>query len=173
MNEKISGKSGAPVEDFVITRVFDAPRDTVWKAWTEPEHIKHWWGPKGMDVVSCTLDLRVGGMCHYCLRGPDGEDMWGRYIYREIVPPERLVFIVSFSDPKGGITTHPMSPTWPRQMHSTVTFKAQGNKTEVTIRWQPLEATDIEIETFDEGRDSMRQGWGGSLDRLAVHLAGA
>ena len=101
---------------FVISRVLDAPRERVWQSWTEAERLKHWWGPKGFKVTHCKVDLRPGGLMHYCLRMPDGKDMWGRFVYREIVKPERLVWVNSFSDKDGGISVHPMSPTWPREM---------------------------------------------------------
>ncbi len=74
--------------EFVISRLFDAPRDVVWKAWTEPERLKHWWGPKGVKIVSCKVDLRPDGVFHYSMRMPDGQEMWGKFIYREIVRPE-------------------------------------------------------------------------------------
>lgn len=159
--------------DFVISRLFDAPRELVWKAHTDCAHLKHWWGPKGSAVKVCKLDLRPGGTFHYCLRTPDGQDMWGKFVYREIVAPERLVFIVSFSDEKGGITRHPWNPNWPRQTFSTLTFAVRGQKTEVTVRWAPYEATEIERRTFFEGRESMNQGWGGTMDKLATYLAEA
>jgi len=156
---------------FIISRVFDAPRDKVWKAFTEAERLKQWWGPKGFVVTHCRVDLRPGGIMHYCLRTPDGSDMWGRFVYREIVPPSKLVFINSFSDEKGGVTVHPMSPHWPREMLSTIEFEAQGTRTEVTVRWAALDTwTDLERKTFDAGRDSMKQGWGGTMDQFAAYL---
>ena len=157
-------------EEFVITRAFDAPRERVWKAWTEAAHLRHWWGPKGFTVSHCTVDLRPGGVMHYCLRSPDGSDVWGRFVYREIAKPERLVFVVSFSDEKGGITRHPMSPDWPREMLSTVTFAEQRGGTLVTVRWTPLNATDLERRTFEGGRDGMKQGWGGTFEQFADYL---
>jgi uncharacterized protein YndB with AHSA1/START domain len=160
-------------KDFVISRVFDAPRDLVWRANTEREHLMHWWGPKGFTMTTCKIDLRPGGMFHYCLRSPDGHEMWGKLTYREIVAPERLVFVVSFSNEKGGITRHPMSPTWPLEMLSTSTFAEQGSETTVTIRWHPINATDEERKTFDEGHEGMKQGFTGSFDQLAAHLAKA
>jgi uncharacterized protein YndB with AHSA1/START domain len=99
--------------EFFIRRTFKAPRERVWKPWTEAEQSGQWWGPKGFDIVSVTLDLRPGGMAHYLLRSPEGEDMWGRLLFREIVPQERLVFFVSFSDPKGGLSRHPLHEGWP------------------------------------------------------------
>jgi uncharacterized protein YndB with AHSA1/START domain len=159
--------------EFTISRVLDAPRDLVWKAWTEPERLMQWWSPKGFTTVSCKVDLRVGGTFHYGLRTPDGQDMWGKFIYREIVPPERLVHIVHFSDARGGVTRHPMHATWPLKTLSTITFEAQGKKTLLSVRWVPFEATDEEIRTFTEGRESMKMGWGGTIDQLEAYLAAA
>ena len=162
------------MKPFEITRVFDAPRDRVWKSWTEAERLKQWWGPKGFVVTHCTVDLRPGGIMHYCLRMPDGNQMWGKFVYREIVKPERLVSVNSFSDKDGGTTVHPMSPAWPREMLSTVTFEAQGGKTKVAVQWVPLDtSTDLERKTFDEGRESMKMGWTGTMEQFAEYLAKA
>ena len=158
---------------FIISRVFDASRDKVWKAWTEAERLKHWWGPKGFTVTQLKVDLRPGGAMHYCLRMPDGNEMWGKFVYREIKAPERLVFINSFSDAKGGVTHHPMSPSWPLEMLSTITFEDAGpGKTKVTVNWVPVEASsDVERRTFDEGRESMKMGWGGTMEQFAAYLS--
>ena len=161
-------------QDFVITRIFDAPRDLVWKAFTDPQHMKQWWGPKGFTVIASKMDLRPGGTYHYGMKAPDGSAMWGKFVYREVVAPERMVFINSFSDEAGGITRHPMAPTWPLEMLSTFTFEeAPGGKTKLTIRWSPHNATDEERKTFDAGHASMTQGWGGTMEQLAAYLAGA
>jgi uncharacterized protein YndB with AHSA1/START domain len=157
---------------FIISRTFNAPRDLVWKAWTEREHMQ-WWGPKGVSIHHAKLDLRPGGTFHYGMKTPEGREMWGKWVIREIVKPERLVFVNSFSDADGGLTRHPMSPHWPLELLSTVTFVAQGDKTLLTIQWLPLNATDIERKTFDEGHESMKNVWGGTLDRLTEHLAKA
>lgn len=160
--------------DFVISRVFDAPRDLVWKAFTEAERMKQWWGPKGFVVVVSDMDFRVGGSYHYGMKSPTGEPMWGKMRYREITPPERIVFISSFSDEAGGITRHPMAPTWPLEMLSTFTFEDMGGgKTRFTVRWSAYNASEDEQKTFDAGHDSMRGGWGGTLDQLAAYLATA
>ena len=159
------------IEPFVISRVLDAPRERVWQSWTVAERLKHWWGPKGFKVTHCKVDLRPGGLMHYCLRMPDGRDMWGRFVYREIVKPERLVWVNSFSDKDGGITVHPMSPTWPREMLSSASFEAQGSKTKLTIQWAPLDgSTELECKTFEEGRDSMKMGWSGTFEQFADYL---
>jgi uncharacterized protein YndB with AHSA1/START domain len=158
--------------DFVITRVFDAPRDMVWKAFTDPEHMKHWWGPKGSTVLVSKMDLRVGGSYLGSLRDSSGNVMWGKFVYREIMPPQRLVWEHSFSDENGGLTRHPLAPNWPLKLLTTVTFaEPRPGQTEVTLRWSPLDATDEERKTFAAAHDGMRGGWGGSFDQLAAYLA--
>jgi uncharacterized protein YndB with AHSA1/START domain len=111
-------------------------------------------------------------MFHYCMQTPEGKEMWGRFIYREVTPPSRLVWINSFSDPAGGITRHPLSKDpWPLQLLTDVTFVEHAGKTTVTVNWLPFEATAAEWQTFDAGRESMKMGWGGTMDRLTAHLA--
>ena len=107
----------------------------MWKAWTDAKQLKKWWGPKGFDVVSTKIDLKPGGIFHYHLKSPDGQDMWGKFIYREVVPQRRLVFIVCFSDEMGGVTRHPMSPDWPLTTLSTVTFAEANGNTTITVKW--------------------------------------
>jgi uncharacterized protein YndB with AHSA1/START domain len=160
------------VKPFEIARVFDAPRDKVWKAWTEAERLKQWWGPAGFKVHTCKVDLRPGGIFHYGMKAPDGSDVWGKFTYKEIVAPKKLVFIVAFSDPKGGVTRHPGHLSWPLETQSTVLFEEQGSgKTRVSVQWTPAEtSTEAERKTFDEGRDSMKQGWGGTMDQFAAYL---
>jgi uncharacterized protein YndB with AHSA1/START domain len=159
-------------EDFIISRVFDAPRELVWKCFTDPAHMQQWWGPKGATVTQAKMDLRPGGIFLYRMEMADGTPVWGKMIYREITPRDRIVFINAFSDEAGGTTHHPMAPTWPLEMLSVFTFEdAPGGKTKFTVRWSPHNATEEERKTFDAGRDSMRQGWGGTLDKLDGHLA--
>jgi uncharacterized protein YndB with AHSA1/START domain len=156
---------------FVISRTFNAPLDRVWKAWTEPEQMAAWWGPKGFKADVKALDLKPGGLFHYLLTSPQGQEMWGRMVFREIVPKERLVFINSFSDPDGGLTRHPLAPEWPLQMHTTITFAEADGKTTVTVTWVPYEASEAERDTFEKGRESMQAGWTGTFDKLESHLA--
>ena len=134
--EKPAPANQPPEFEFAIKRTFDAPRERVWKAWTYAKALGKWWGPKGFDIVSVKLDLRPNGTFHYCLKSPDGMEMWGKFIYHEIVPQQRLVFVVSFSDAEGGVSRHPMSPDWPLLMLSTVTFAdADGGKCTIAVRW--------------------------------------
>jgi len=164
--------------DFVITRVFDAPREVLWKCFTEPERMKEWFGPKGSVVVASKMDLRVGGTYHGAMRAANGTVAWAKFVYREIVAPQRLVWVHSFSDEAGGLTRHPMAPTWPLQMLTTVTFEdapggERSGKTKLTLRWSPLDASAEEQAAFDAAHDSMRGGWTGSFERLDAYLASA
>jgi uncharacterized protein YndB with AHSA1/START domain len=163
--EEITGK------EFVITRVFDAPRALIFKAWTDPEHLKHWWGPQGFTFVKCKLDLRPGGLFHYLMRSPDGNEMWGKFVFREIVPPERLIWVNSFSDKDANTTRPPWNPPWPLEILNTLTFIEQEGKTTVTLRGIPVNATGEERKTFETGFESMQQGFKGTLDQLAEYLA--
>lgn len=161
-------------KDFVISRILHAPRDLVWKVFTDPERMRQWWGPKGFKVIASKMDLRPGGTYHYGLEAPDGKPMWGKFVYREITPPERMVFISSFSDEAGGVTRHPMAPNWPLEMLSTFTFEElEGGKTKFTVRWTAHNASEDERKVFDSSFDSMNQGWGGTMEQLAAYLATA
>lgn len=157
---------------FIITRVFDAPRDLVWQALTDLEHLSHWMSPAGTERVPGSMDLRVGGVYHYGMKAPNGQSMWGKWIFRDIVAPERLVVVVNFSDADRGVTRHPMSATWPLATLSTTTLTDAGAGTRMTLHWQALDATGEETATFDGAHAGMTQGWGGTMDQLAAYLAG-
>jgi uncharacterized protein YndB with AHSA1/START domain len=160
------------VREFVISRVFDAPRELLWKCFTETRHLKEWWGPKGFKVIASKMNLRVGGTYHYGLRAPDGTAMWGKFTFREIIPQEKLVFISSFSDEGSGTSRHPLNKDWPLEMLSVFSFADEpGGRTRFTVRWQPYNATPAERQTFEAGRDGMQQGWNGTMDQLAAYLA--
>ena len=107
----------------MISRVFDAPRELLWECFTDPERMKQWFGPRGSTVVASKMDLRLGGTYHGGMSMPNGQVMWGKFVYREITAPERLVLVNSFSDEAGGMTRHPMSPTWPLELLTTFTFE--------------------------------------------------
>jgi uncharacterized protein YndB with AHSA1/START domain len=162
-----------PPQQFSISRVFDAPRGLLWKAVTEPERLAQWWGPKGFTMLVCDVDLRPGGVFRYAMRSPDGHEMWGKWVYREIVPPERLSSVVSFTDERGNILRHPASPTWPLEILNTMTLSEQDGQTTMTISGYPINATEEERKTYDAGRGSMKQGFTGTLDQLEAYLAKA
>ncbi len=159
------------VAPFSISRVFNAPRDLVYAVHTEPAHMEKWMGPEGFHTIHAALDLRVGGSYHYGIEGPNGMQMWGKQVFRDIVPNEQLTYIQSFSDKDGGLTRHPMSPSWPPEMLATVTFEAiDATHTKVTITWQPWNADDTGNATFDAARGSMTQGFAGMFGKLDAYL---
>src|ERR1700745_2865752 len=91
-------------ERMVVTRVFDAPRALVWKAWTDPKYVMQWWGPKGFTAPFCEMDFRVGGKFLCCMRSPDGQEFWNAVEYYEIVPHEKMVSLMYFEDLGNGQT---------------------------------------------------------------------
>lgn len=155
---------------FVITRTFDAPIDRVWRAWTEPERMAQWWGPRGATTTMKAFELRPGGVWHCMLQMPGQPPMWGKYVFREVTPNHRLVFVVAFADEAGNLRKHPMSPDWPLEILSTVEFAGAGGKTSVTVTWRPINATEVERKTFADGAESMRGGWTGTLDRFESYI---
>lgn len=172
--ERLGGyvRAGQSAErPFVITRTFDAPCEVVFATWTDPAHLAHWFGPRGVTVATCNMDLRPGGIFHYCMRMPDGQDMWGKWVFREVAAPHRIVFVNSFSDAQGGLTRHPLAPAWPLEMLSTVTFVERDGKTTVSVEWQPINASQAERDTFNNSHASMQQGWTGSMDVLVDYLS--
>ncbi len=166
-----SPQSAGTAAPFVISRTFDAPRDLVWKAFTDPERLKQWWGPKGFPVTRAAMDLRPGGTYHYALQVPDGSLMWGKFIYREVTKPERLVFINGFSDETGALVRNPYVPSWPMEVLTVFDFTEQGGRTTFTLRWTPLGATAEEREMFESSFEGMTTGWEGTLEQLEAHLA--
>lgn len=154
------------INELTITRVFDAPRELVWKAWTEPERVKRWWGPKGFTSPVIKIDLRVGGEYLSCMRSPEGQDFWSKGIFREIVAPERLVMTDSFADKEGNTVPasyYGMSGDWPLEMLVTVMFEEQEGKTKLTLKHSGIEGIS------DTDRDNMKQGWSQSFDKLAEY----
>ncbi len=153
----MAARSNAATEsaerELLITRVFNAHRSLVFKAWTEPQHLVHWWGPQGFTLPSCTMDLRPGGTYRFCMRSPEGVDHWLQGIYREIMEPERLVFTYAFEDATG----KPGHETL-----VTVTFAELGEKTKLTVHQAVFESVTV--------RDEHVRGWTEALDRLAGYL---
>lgn len=156
---------------FTLERWFDAPRDLVWKVYTQAEHLAQWWGPSNFTWVKGTIDLKPGGMFHYGMRGPAGQIMWGKFVYREITAPERIVFTNSFSDENGGTTPNPWMPEWPLEVLNTVTFREENGRTLIAMRGTPLNATEAQRQMFKGAKMQMQGGFKGTLDKLAAYLA--
>ncbi len=156
----------ATKNQLVITRVFDAPRKLVWKAWTDPGHFKRWWGPKQFTCPACEMDLRVGGRYLWCMRSPEGKDYWSTGVFREIVPLERIAYTDSFADEKGNVV--PASyyglpgDNWQLELHVTVTFEDLGGKTKMTL-------THVGFPDGNMG-EMAGTGWNESFDKLAESL---
>lgn len=160
-----SSTAAAKTREITITRIFDAPRERVWKAWTDPEMMKKWWGPKNFTAPVIKIDLRVGGTYLYCMRGSDGKDYWSTGVYREIVPMERIVATDSFADEKGNpvpASHYGMPGDWPSELLVTVTFEDYQGKTKLTLRHVGIPAGQMS--------DLTEAGWKESFDKLAEAL---
>jgi uncharacterized protein YndB with AHSA1/START domain len=141
---------------LVITRIFDAPRELVFKAWTDPFHLARWMGPRGFRSTVVRSELYAGGSYRIHMLGPDGDDHWTQGVFREIVEPERLVMAGSWADGQG-------NPTSPETL-LTITFEEHERKrTRLTLHQAVFESVTA--------RDQHRGGWNSSLDRLAEYLA--
>jgi uncharacterized protein YndB with AHSA1/START domain len=151
--------------ELVITRTFDAPRELVWKAWTDPERIKRWWGPKAFTAPVAQIDLRVGGKVLSCMRSPEGQDFWSTGVYRELVPNQRIVVSDSFADAEGNVvpaSRYGLPGDFPLEMQVVVTFEAREGKTLMTLRHEGLPAGQMSEMTG--------QGWNESFDKLSESL---
>ncbi len=152
-------------DELTITRIFDAPREQVWKAWTVPARTMRWWGPKKFTSPVSRIDLRVGGKYLNCMRSPEGQDYWSAGVYREIIPMEKLVLTDSFSDEKGNIlpaSHYGLSGDWPLELLVTVTFEDIGGKTKMILRHEGIPSGLM--------RDNTEAGWSESFDKLAESL---
>jgi len=153
--ERLAAAVAIPADrELWITRVFDAPRELVFRAWTEPERAMHWFAPRGCAVTSCTMDVRPGGAWRSCMRWPDGSDHWQGGVFREIVPPDLLVFTYAWEDADG------------RPKHEslvTVRLAEREGKTELVFHQAVFESMS--------SRDSHAGGWGSTLELLGEHLA--
>jgi uncharacterized protein YndB with AHSA1/START domain len=152
-NAKASAALAAERE-LVITRLLGAPREMVFRAWTESKQAMQWWGPEGFAVVALEMDVRPGGQWRKCMRSPEGRDYWRKGVYREVVAPERLVFTYVSDDPLG----EPGHETL-----VTVSFAERGDQTLMTLRHSGFDSVPA--------RDSHRGGWTSCIDRFARYVA--
>lgn len=160
--------TAAPDRDVLITRVFDAPRELVFQAWTDPAHLAHWYAPHGCTISFREIEVREGGVFHSCIGGPDGSACWCKGVYREVVAPERIVCTMAIADEQGNLmdpTDVGMDPEWPRETVLTVTFEEQDGKTKLTLH----QTVSEELAK----RTGAHQSWLQMLDRLAEQLAPA
>ncbi|HEU4387519.1 MAG TPA: SRPBCC domain-containing protein [Blastocatellia bacterium] len=161
-------KSGVGAKkDLVVTRVFDAPVESVWKAWSDPDLVKRWWGPTGFTSPVAKIDFREGGTSLVCMRAPGGQDFYNTWTYRKIVPSERIEFVLDWADKDGNRVdpaTMGLPPDMPRDVHHLITFKAVGaKKTEMTV-------TEFGY-TSDQHFDLSKAGLEQCLDKMAAIFA--
>ncbi len=160
--------------ELVIERIFNAPVEAIWKAWSEPETMMKWWGPNNFTMPVCKIDFRVGGKYLICMRGspepgmPE-QDVWGAGTYQKIIPLKKIVLVDSFADEKGNIVPgshYGMPESFPMEATISISFEAMGNdKTKMTLHYPSTEG--IEGKMLED----MTQGWGQSFDKLAAMLA--
>lgn len=151
--------------EIVIRRIFNASPERMFRAWTDPNFVMKWWGPKNFTTPVCKIDLRVGGEIFYCMRSPEGENYWGKSIYKEIVKPERIVCTDSFADNEGNIVPasyYGMEGEWPLEFLLTFEFEEQGGQTKFTLTHHGVPAGQMS--------DSTMTGWTESFDKLAELL---
>ncbi len=157
-----------PRDKVVITRIFDAPRERVWEAWTIPEQAREWWGPKGYTAPVIRIDLRVGGEFFNCMSRPDEKPVCGIGTFKEIKTLERFVVTDSFADEQGKIvpaTYYGMSPDWPREALITVTFEKLGGKTRLTLTYSGIRGVS------EADLQGMSKGWDEMFDKLEAYLS--
>ena len=158
-------------QELIITRVYNAPRELVYKAWSDAEALAQWWAPTGMSMTVKKLDFRPGGILHYRQVLPNGEALWGIFIYQDMREPEYINFVNSFSDEDGNKVRSPFHQAWPLEILNKVSFEENDGKTTLTLKGGPINATDEEIQLFVANRPSMNGGFKGVLDKLEEYLA--
>ena len=159
-------QKGSPVSnDIVINKVFNLPLNAVWLAWTEPEHLKKWWGPKGFTCPSSQIEAKVGGKYLNCMRGPDGKEYWSTGEVKEFIPERKLVITDSFADEKGNIRSasdYGMPGNWPKELLITVYFEEADGATKMKLRHQGVPG---------EVREDCIKSWNESFDKLENNIA--
>jgi uncharacterized protein YndB with AHSA1/START domain len=156
--------------ELILTRVLEAPRELVFKVWTEPEHFGKWWGPKGFSLNISKMEVRPGGMFLGSQRSPDGHVMWGKFVYQEVKSPEKLVFIQSFSDKDGNTVRAPFDPNWPLEIINNLTLNEENGKTLLTLQGGPVNPTEEERAAFDGMKQMVQQGFDGTFQQLTDYL---
>jgi uncharacterized protein YndB with AHSA1/START domain len=166
LDKESSGK-----ERFVINRTFNAPIHVLFDMWTKPEHSEKWLPPTGATMTYLKADIRPGGHATYRMDA-GGLTMYGRADYIEVRKPDLLVYTQHFTDAEGNMSRHPLAPTWPAKMLSTIRFAEEGpNQTRVTVTWDVEGAyTAEELQTFVSSKSGMMGGWTGSFDKLEEYL---
>lgn len=159
-------------QGLLLKREFNAPRELVFKVWTDPAHFGNWWGPKGFSLEVKRMDVRPGGTFLGCQKSPDGQHaMWGKFVYQEVQAPEKLVWVQSFSDEEGNTVRAPFNPNWPLEILNILTLEENGGVTVLTLQGGPLNASAEEQEAFDAMAPMVSKGFEGTFEQLDNYLA--
>lgn len=156
---------------YTMTHVAAAPRSLVFEVRTKAEHYPRWFSPKGLKTVIRGFDLRPGGKVQYGMQFPDGNTMWGVMTFREIVEPEKLVYVTTFADEEGRPMRSTFSATWPLEVLWNLTLADHPQGTLMTMESRPLNPSDEELQTFVAAQESMRKCAGEMLEVLDAYLA--
>jgi uncharacterized protein YndB with AHSA1/START domain len=152
-------------KSITITRVFNTPRELVWRRWTDPDQYTGWWGPKDFTAPYAKFDLRPGGKYLYCMRRTDGKEYWGTGIYKEVIETNRLVYTDSFADEHGNVVPgsyYGMESTLPVEMEVELTLEDLDGKTRMTLEHYGIPEGEMAEQT--------KAGWNESFDKLAECL---
>jgi len=167
----MSDDSEAAVEPTILTREYNAPRQLVYDAWTQPDHLRNWQFPfKGFTCEFVSADIKPGGSSLHKMTAPNGFEMWLLTKYEALTPPESLVFRQYNSNEASDILPNPKMPSWPKEMRTTIKLEEVNGKTKLQLIWQPISPTREEIETFEASRAEHDKGWGGGLEMLDEYL---
>lgn len=158
-------------QQFEIKHTFNAPRELVFKAFTEVEHLKNWWGPKGWLFEVSKFDLRPEGIFQYSQKSPDGNIMWVKFVYIEINSPEKLVYTNCFTDENGNTIRAPFHDNWPLEILNTLSFTEHEGKTTLSMIVEPVSPTEEEVQTFEASHEIFQEGFGGTFNQLADYLS--
>jgi uncharacterized protein YndB with AHSA1/START domain len=155
------------MNNFTISRTFDAPRRLVFDCWVDPRHFEKW----GLAPAGCTCrllhaDVRPGGYYHLQQELPDGTQLYCKFEFHQINPIDQLIFVTAICDEKGEVVKNPFFPDWPQKLLTTVRFDDEGSGTKVTVLWETLEASDAEVAFFTKNFEIGHQGWSETFDRL-------
>jgi uncharacterized protein YndB with AHSA1/START domain len=166
------------VNEIVTTHDYNCPRILVYRALTEPDRISEWWTPKGFKITALTLELNSGGVFHFGMEAPDGNRIWGKFEFIEVVPPEKIVFIAKFADEKGNDIKNPFNQSWPLEMLIILTLSEsiglighESIRTTLTIRGGPIHASNEEKNAFSRSIDTLLKSLNETLFQAGDYIA--
>jgi uncharacterized protein YndB with AHSA1/START domain len=159
------------IEPTIIVREYKAPKQLVYDAWTQVEHLKHWNFPfSGFVCQYVRTDIKAGGSTLHKMTTPNGFEMWLLTTFEELNPPSSIVFRQYNSNEKGEILDNMQIPNWPKEMRTTINLEETDGTTKLTLIWQPINPTKEQAQAFESSRANHTKGWGGGLEQLGIYL---